>query len=307
MSEKGEKLLYAAACIFLILSVSVMVFINRGAEAGEVEITKETEKTEPIREAYFEAVDGKEGDIIIPLPTGEGDDRYHIEERMGAMELEVTLDPVEEEFFHQNKIRGNEEKISQVLCLHEREKTSLVFDLRHIYESEVTVQDGMLYLKLEDPTNHYDKIVVFGGESGMWQEEAKERLQEERIKGFTSGDIAMANQLHADFYVGFKKEPVRQNEGEETLAVNMVTICYNDDYFIPEFDSGDLAAFLYEYYSRETDWEIRLVKSSDPELSEAMIPGVRVVYSLAESTGDSPQLLAVDALIGKYEEMEEER
>lgn len=307
MSEKGEKLLYMAACIFLILSVSVMVFINRGTEAGEVEIAKEAEITEPIREAYFEAVDGKEGDIIIPLPAGGADAEYYIEERMSAMELEVTLGPVEEEFFHQNKIRGNEEKIRQVLCLHEREKTSLVFDLRHIYESEALVQDGMLYLKLEDPANHYDKIVVLGGESGTWQEEAENLFQEEKIKGFTSGDVAMANELHADFFVGFKKEPLRQNEGEETAAVNVVTICYNDDYFIPDFDSADLAAFLYECYSRETDWEIRLVKSSDPQLSEAMIPGVKVVYSLTESAGDSPQLLAVDALIGKYEEMEEER
>lgn len=298
MSEKGEKLLYVAAFIFLILSVSVMIFINRGVETGEVEIAEEAEIIEPIREAYFEAVDGREGDIIIPLPAGEGDDRYHIEERMGAMELEVTLDPVEEEFFHQNKIRGNEEKIRQVLCLHEKEKTSLVFDLRHIYESEAVIRDGMLYLKLEDPVNHYDKIVVLGGESGTWQQEAKDRLQEENIKGFPSGDITMANQLHADFFIGFEKE---------TAAVDVVTICYNDDYFIPDFDSGDLAAFLYEYYSRETDWEIRLVKSSDPQLSEAMIPGVKVVYSLTETAGDDPRLLAVNALIGKYEEMEEEQ
>lgn len=298
MSEKGEKLLYAAACIFLILSVSVMVFINRGAEAGEVETVEGTEMTEPIREAYFEAVDGREGDIIIPLPEGEADDQYHIEERMGVMELEITLGPVEEEFFHQNKIRGNEEKIRQVLCFHEREKTSLVFDLRHIYESEATVEDGMLYLKLEDPANHYDKIVVLGGESGTWQEEAKDRFQEEKIKSFTSGDIAMANQLHADFFVGFEKE---------TSVANVITICYNDEYFIPDFDSGDLAAFLYEYYSQETDWEIRLVKSSDPELKEAMIPGVKIVCSLTESTGGNPQLLAVDALIDKYEEMEEKR
>lgn len=307
MSERGEKLLYVAACIFLILSVSVMVFVNRGAEAGKVETAEGAEITEPIREAYFEAVDGREGDIIIPLPGGEADALYHIEERMGAMELEITLGPVEEEFFHQNKIRGNEEKIRQVLCLHEKEKTSLVFDLRHIYESEAVIQDGLLYLKLVDPTNHYDKIVVLGGESGTWQEEAKDRLQEEKIKGFTSGDVSMANQLHADFFVGFAKEPVRQDGGEDVSAVNVVTICYNDDYFIPDFDSSDLAAFLYEYYSQETDWEIRLVKSSDPELREAMIPGVKVVYSLTESTKDSPQLLVVDALIDKYEEMEEKR
>ncbi|MCH5281958.1 MAG: hypothetical protein J1E61_10870 [Lachnospiraceae bacterium] len=305
MSEKGEKLLYMAASVFLILSVSVMVFVNRGAEAGETD--EGTEITEPIREAYFEAVDGNEGDIIIPLPEGEAGTQYHIEEKIGAMELEVILGPVEEEFFHQNKIRGNEDKIRQVLCLHEKEKTSLVFNLRHIYESEAAIQDGMLYLKLEDPVNQYDRIVVLAGESGAWQEEAKNRLQEKKIKGFSSGDVAMANELHADFFVGFEQEPVRRGEGGEIPAVNMITICYNDDYFIPDFDSGDLAAFLYEYYSQETDWEIRLVKSSDPELLEAMIPGVKVVYNLTESTGDSPQLLAVDALIGKYEEMEEER
>lgn len=295
MSERGEKLLYMAAGIFLVLSVFVMLFMNRGA--GETAAEGE-EIREPIQEAYFEAVDGKEGDIMIPLPEGEAGTQYYIEERMGNMELEVILGPVEEEFFHQNKIKGNEDKIRQVLCLHESGKTSLVFSLRHIYESEVSVQNGVLYLKLEDPANHYDKIVVFAGESGIWKEEAENRLLEKKVKAFMSGDVAMANHLHADFFLEFKQE--------ETDS-NIVTICYNDDYFIPDFDSGDLAVLLYDHYSQETDWEIRLVKSKDPVLSGAMVPGVKVIYGLTESAMESPQLLAVDALIGKYEEMEEKR
>ncbi|MGN0133005.1 MAG: hypothetical protein ACI4AA_11235 [Lachnospiraceae bacterium] len=314
MTENGEKILIRITAVFLILAVAAMGYIRslQRAEAGSAE----ENWTLGIREECFEAISGKEADIIIPLPE-TGSEQFRVEENLKDRMLTVVLENVEEDYYQQYKIRGNEEKISQVLCRQNGGETELQFILNDIYEADIQVKENELHLKLESPSEQWDKIVVLEGDN--WNEEAVDRLEENGIKGLMSGDIKTANELRADFYLSLSIEySYADEQRRQDGSAAEIVIYYNDDYFIPDFDSRAYAEMLQRYLAEEYGAEnIRLVKSTEWDLADAMIPAVKIICQWENGTAAGEEsetglqkkdlsVSVAEAIILRYEEMDEQ-
>ncbi len=323
MTEKGEKLLILAAGLFLALAAGVVIFLYRldGSELIAEE-SGEEKVEETIGGEYFEAAAEEDADIVIPLP--EGEEQFHIEESAGGKKLTVKIDEVEEDYFARNKIRGNEEKISRIQLIKEQEATSLIFTFYHIYEADASLEGGEVHLKLTSPLADNEKIIVMDGISEEFRKEAEEVFAPREIKGIFNGDIKAANELRAECFVSMERERTAAYEagsnGDRENAPQRKTeivIYYNDDYFIPEFDSRSLAEIFQGYYNEFHDeWTVILVKSDDSDLKDAMVPAVKIVYRVpdtaSEGTGESEspdeesvESLTIDALLLRYGGTEE--
>ena len=323
MTEKGEKLLILAAGLFLALAVGVVIFLYRLDESEFIaEESGEEDMKETIGGDYFEAAAKEDADIVIPLP--EGEEQFHIEESAGGKKLTVILDEVEEDFFARNKIRGNEEKISRIQLIKEQETTSLIFTFYHIYEADASLEGGEIRLKLTSPLAGNEKIIVMDGISEEFREEIEEAFAPCEIKGIFNGDIKGANELRAECFVSMERERTAAygaggygDRGNAPQRETEIVIYYNDDYFIPEFDSRSLAEIFQGYYNEFHDeWTVILVKSDDSDLKDAMVPAVKIVYRVpyttAEGTGESEspdgksvERLTIDALLLQYGGTEE--
>lgn len=304
MTEKGEKLLILAAGLFLALSMGVVVFVYQLDESGTA-VPKDGAKAlkDTIGGEYFEAAAGEDADIVIPLP--EGREKFNMEESAGGKKLTVVLDEVEEDFFAANKIRGDEEKISRIQLIREQESASLIFTFYHVYEADAFFEEGEIRLKLTSPMASYEKIIVVDGVSETFREEAESAFETFEIKGIFDGDVADANELRAECFVSVERDNTSQDKAE-------IAIYYNDDYFIPDFDSRSLAELFRDHYNEFHDeWTVVLVKSDDPDLRGSMVPAVRIVYRMPqeiqtetpedEKNGkDSVERLTIDALVLQY-------
>jgi post-segregation antitoxin (ccd killing protein) len=99
-----------------------------------------------------------------------------------------------------------------------------------------------------------------------------------------------------------------------------IRIYYDDDYAIPLFGSRELAEVLAEAFANQYDEkQVAVIKTADWELSDAMVPAVRVVCSMAAADGEeitadvrerwqeeNAELIA-ETVIKQYQEMEENK
>lgn len=309
MTEMGEKVLVFGTVVFLVLSLATMFYARKsfGNESLEEE-SEEDSAVESIQEEYFVAIEGKEADIIIPLPDTEAEEPFRIEESLKDKTLEIFLQDAEEDYYYKHKVQGNERKISQVRYQQGNKESSLKFVLKDIYITDVQVKGEAVYLTFEDPASQWDRLVVLEGD--CWEEDVTGQLEKQNIKGLVSGDVHTANELRTDFYLFMSVEAVAEKEH--------ITIYYNDDYFIPEFDSRTLAELLEEKFAEQYgEQNVAVEKTEEWELGEAMVPAVRVVCSMSAPDEGEPReaaierfnqengMLVAEALIERYQEMEE--
>lgn len=313
MTEKGEKILAAVAAVFLIAAVCVMGYISKNANAEDfAENTGEYEEglqeSQGNEESYFVSIDGTEADIVIPLPGNGAKDTFRIEESPKDMTLEVILQDVEEQYYLEHKIQGNEEKISQVSYRQGRKESELVFVLKDIYTADVEIKGDSVVLRLRNPAEQYDRLVVMEGD--CWEKEVFDSLEKKDIKGLANGDMMTANSLRADFFVSMSVDT--------WASEDQITIYYNDDYYIPKFDSRYFAELLEEAFGkRYGSGNVRVERMDEGELSEAMVPSVLIECRMempdAGAPGEADRekinaengMLVADVLIKQYQEMEE--
>lgn len=310
MTEKGEKVLVFGTVVFLVLALATMFYVRRSFGNEGMEEAEADASVESIQEEYFVAIEGKEADIIIPLPDMEDEETFRIEESLKDKTLEIFLQNAEEDYYYKYKVQGNERKISQVRYQQGNKESSLKFTLKDVYVTDVQVKDEAVYLTFKEPASQYERLVVLEGD--CWEGAVTDRLEKQNIKGLVSGDIYTANELRTDFYLFMSVEAGAEKEH--------ISIYYNDDYFIPEFDSKSLAEILEaEFAEQYGQQNVTVERTEEWELGEAMVPAVRVVCTMCapdegepgetaiESFNQKNGMLIADALIKRYQEMEEKQ
>lgn len=331
MTEKGEKLLAVAAFLFAALFIGSMILVRNmdvNARVAEQIVSENDIEAESIREEYFETIELAEADIVIPLPEGL-EDTVEIREIPLEKRIEIVMGDEDESFFHRNKIQGNEEKISSVFFSKVQGQTSLVFMLSHFYETETEIVGNEIRMTLENPADVYDRMIVLDDTFAQWEERIDGETEPYHMKAFVSGNMEEANGIRADCFVSLQKE-IMAETGDQTEDATIedsgaeneveIVIYYNDDYFIPEFSSGDLAQVLMDYFLKAHEtWNISISRSNDSQLSQAMIPAVKVVCTMPaqavedkeEETGnqwdESIEKLTIDALLDQFQGMDEGR
>lgn len=312
MTEKGEKLLAAVAAVFLAAAVCVMGYISKNADAEDFaenmgEYGEDLQESQGSEESYFVSIDGTEADIVIPLPGNVEADTFRIEESLKDLTLEVILQDVEEQYYLEHKIQGNEEKISQVSYLQGKKESELVFVLKDIYTADVQIKGNSAFLRLYNPAEQYDRLVVLEG--SCWEEEVLDSLGKKDVKGLVNGDMMTANRLRADFFVSMSVDTWASGD--------QIIIYYNDDYYIPEFDSRHFAELLKDAFGkRYGSGNVSVERMKEGELSEAIVPSVLIECRLEMPDAGEPGktewkkinaengMLVADVLLKQYQEME---
>ena len=267
MTEKDEKLLIAVTAVFLVVSLAVMgyLMIFHKGETGNQLVATETE--ERIEAEYFVSMDSKEWDIVIPTPYQETNDLFHIEENLKERTVEIVIYGLEEDYYYEHQVQGNEEKISQVRYQQDEEETRLRFALKDIYVAEVRQMGGEICLRLENPTDQFDHIVVF---DGFTDESKFDALEKVNVKSLQNGDVMVANDVRADYFVSLLVETTTENDE--------IIIYYNDDFFIPDFDGKSLAELLGDGLTKIYGSDcVKVVKTDNHGLAEAMLPAGKIV------------------------------
>lgn len=305
MTEKGEKLLIAVTACFLVISLLVMGYImifHKGESDNRI---ADTENEERIEAEYFVSMTGKEWDIVIPTPYQESNNLFDIEENLKERTVEIIIYGLEEDYYYEHQVQGNEEKISQVRYQQDEDETRLRFALKDIYITEVRQTGGEICLRLENPVERYEHLVVFDGFTDSTKFSDLEKLN---VKGLTNGDVMTANDVRADYFISLSVET--------TLEDNQIIIYYNDDFFIPDFDSKSLAELLEQGLAQVYGSDcVKVLKTDNHGLAEAMLPAVKIVgkvnvppetdmrESLA-SFGSSIENVVINGITEKYQETE---
>ncbi len=306
MTEKGEKILIAVAACFLVVSLVVMGYImifHKGESENRV---ASTESEERIEAEYFVAMDGKEWDIVIPTPYQEANDLFRVEENLKDRTIEIVMSGLEEDYYYDHQVQGNEEKISQVRYQQDEDETRLRFVLKDIYVTETRQMGGEICLRLENPTDSYEHLLVVDG----FSDDSKfDDLEKQKVKCLLNGNVTVANDVRADYFISLSVEA--------TSEQNQITIYYNDDFFIPDFDSKSLAelleAGLAQIYGSDC---VKSVKTDNHGLAEAMLPAVKIVGKVnvppetdmrerLASFGNGIENVVITVMTEQYQETEE--
>lgn len=313
MTEKGEKILIIVTSVFLVGALCVMGYIRKHTSAEDFtestgEYAEGAQETQDSEESYFVSIDGTEADIVIPLPNNGAKDTLRVEESLKDMTLEVILQDVEEDYYLEHKVQGNREKIAQVSYRYGSKESELVFVLKDIYAADVQVKEDTILLKLGNPAEQYDRMVVLEGR--CWEKEVFDSLEKKEIKGLSEGDVMTANRLRADFFVSMSVDT--------WASEDEIIIYYNDDYYMPEFDSRHFAELLQAAFEeRYGNGSVSVERTGEGELTEAMVPAVMIECHLGMPDAGEPGktdrekinaengMIVADVLIKQYQEMEE--
>lgn len=314
MTAKEEKILTTITFLLIILCIVIFAFVYKQDSTRTLVSSEQVVSENVIREEYFEPVYGAEADIIISLPKDEKG-QFYIEESFSEKEIRIVFEDVEEDFFYQNKVKGNQEKIRQVYFVKDGTQTTLVFVLKQIYEGRMLEKDGQISFQLQNPAELYERIFVFDGISEEDREMVSDLLGDE-MTAFFGGGIEAANELRADGYVCLEKQVRHEDTGLADSAAEVV-IYYNDAYYIPQFDSRGFAQLLKGHYEElKPDWKVMITACDDELLGDARVPAVKIVYKTFQNGEDSEgvrmadeeiQAILAEALIKQFGKMEEEK
>ncbi|HAF26842.1 MAG TPA: hypothetical protein DCG85_05955 [Lachnospiraceae bacterium] len=148
---------------------------------------------------------------------------------------------------------------------------------------------------MEDMTGRlviaYDEKEVIPDPEDM--KKSKDELLQRDVFAIWNGSVDDANEVRADAFVEFKVS--NPDLSAKDSKDGHIKVEYNDDFYIPEFDSLDAAIRICNAYE-VAGYEAEAVKCEDEGLKKAVEPAVRIIFE------DNSKLLmfpAIRALAGE--------
>lgn len=253
-------LLFAANKAIVIADVSPE---QSGLSAG----TEEPSQADPDSALNLESASGVVGSFRVPLPKGVRAEHVTVENRYMDRELLLYIQGGDEGFYKENHIRGD---IAPVLSGQEEQQKDgvlLRFRMDRVLEYKSTMEGSNLTINWYEPGELYDHIVVLdpaggGEEAGNVGSSLREKdvalqvakqvqslfsLENVRLYCTRTEDVSvppearaqLARDVKADFYIRLSVSADPADAG--TYGITGI---YNDDFYIPGFDSPALADLL---------------------------------------------------------------
>lgn len=257
----------AAMGCMIYLSVNRVITISNVAQ-DSVERGAEERQPSETREQILTFVLGENDTsyLRIPLPKECKAENIVIENHYMDRELCVQIASGETDFYLENAISGNREKIRQGSYEECEDGIKLWFQLTGVFEYRTILEGSDLYISFLDPREVYDRIIVIdpscGGANAGYVADGlseknitlqiarklKEKLDKTDIKAYYTRmeDVnpseekraGLANETRADMYIRI------QLDADEDSGLYGTTTVYNESYFIPGFGSVELADIL---------------------------------------------------------------
>lgn len=209
----------------------------------------------------------KEACIRIPIEKGSRAENVVMENRYMERELWIYLKDAKSEFYEKNAIYGNLTPVQNGYCERNSDGVVLKLCMKDILEYRSTMVENSLVIAYYEPGELYEQIVVVdpmggGTEKGVSTDAATEKeitlqvarqlqkkWEHEKIKLYFTRleDVYVALQerlelveaVDADIYIGIGV--CEDTEHSERYGIHGL---YNEEYFIPEFGSIQLADVL---------------------------------------------------------------
>lgn len=278
MHDKIMKLTAIYGSIFTVLAMCFMLFFieNRTVTyASDGALTEnDSELLEKINDIDSNSIkeltitqEKNTNFLYIPVKEDIMEDEVSIVNNYLEHAVTLYIEGMEENYFENNSITGNGDKIKSIQYTYQNGVTKLVIELNDIYECEISKENSTFCLDFKYPRDLYDKIIVIdpghgGSEHGNFAYGLMEKeitldiaiklqslLAESDIKGiFTRLDdsnpeiekrVQFANDVNADMFIS-----IHAFANMEDVDMYGIQTVYNSHFFIPQFSSLELADIL---------------------------------------------------------------
>lgn len=286
----------------------------------------------------LESTSGVAGSFRVPLPKGVRAENVTVENRYMDRELLLYIQGGDEKFYEENLISGDIALGQPVYGISRQEDgVVLKFRMSRVLEYVSTMEGNALTINWYEPSELYEYIVVLdpaggGEEIGTVGSSLREKdvtlqvarqiqsrlsLQNVRLYCTRTEDVSvspearaqLAEEVRADLYIRLSV-----SAAPEDAEAYGITGIYNDDFYIPDFNSPTLADLLTREITiaasnRATGLEIadgesvlRLVNAPAAEVSLGFLSNPREEYLLGQS--DYQERLATGVLSALAEAVE---
>lgn len=199
----------------------------------------------------------KEACIRIPIEKGSRAENVVMENRYMERELWIYLKDTKSEFYEKNAIYGNLTPVLNGYCERNSDGVVLKLCMKDILEYRSTMVENSLVIAYYEPGELYEQIVVVDPMGGGTEKEItlqvarqlQKKWEHEKIKlYFTRLEdvyvplqerLELVEAVDADIYIGIGV--CEDTEHSERYGIHGF---YNEEYFIPEFGSIQLADVL---------------------------------------------------------------
>lgn len=270
--KQSERLTFAAWMLLFVVSMAGMLFLAANKTIVIVEASQEQDAiplntAPPDKEVcdsklLLDKTYGVQGSFNIPLPKGIRAENVIMENRYMDRELRLFVQGAEEAFYTENAISGDISPILSGQSEVQEDGILLKFSMERVYEYRSTLNGSILTIEWYRPEELFDFVVVLdpaGSEESDTAQDAELTLQIARRvqrkfalpdvrlyctrteNGNVTADerVSLTEEVGADLFIRLSV-----SRSENDTEIYGVTGIYEDEFFIPDFGSPELADLL---------------------------------------------------------------
>ncbi|MCR5527479.1 MAG: N-acetylmuramoyl-L-alanine amidase [Lachnospiraceae bacterium] len=147
----------AAACYFLITGDATV--IGKTREQGIFMEKMEQEKYDEAG-ALLEREEDMRGYLTVPIPDEADESNISIENNVNDKTVSIIVKNVSQDFYHKNIFSGDMTNINSIKYGYMDDSAIIMLSSDEVVEAETRFYHGHLYVRLVDPHEAHDKIVV---------------------------------------------------------------------------------------------------------------------------------------------------
>lgn len=296
---------------FVVLSITLMLVFKQNeayfdthgrigvlAESEQQAVNEENSKRFYIkRNLPVTLVDSPQGKLVVPLVLSLPKEQIVIREEFTQNKVVITLKDVNEHLQEGTEIISDSLIMDAVGIYKQKDDVVIEVFCKDIYAYQLTQEDGAMHIQFLPLEDVYEKKAVlyipYADRKRLMSEEWKKELETMadnlNMKIFVSAFmqeeyheeevIAFANNIRADVVLG-----VELNQDATDMS-SMVTVC-NAKYFIPEFNSVNVALIMEKIFSSEVgiiSKGIREYEDTELLIRQAKIPATKVIFTLPQA------------------------
>lgn len=266
--KQSERLTFAAWMLLFAVSMAGMLFLAANktiviAEASQEQDAIPLNTAPPDKEVrdsklLLDKTYGVQGSFNIPLPKGIRAEHVIMENRYMDRELRLFVQGAEEAFYTENAISGDISPILSGQSEVQEDGILLKFSMERVYEYRSTLNGSTLTIEWYRPEELFDFVVVLDPAGGEGQDaeltlqiarrvQRKFALPDVRLyctrteNGSVTADkrVSLTEEVGADLFIRLSV-----SRSENDTEIYGVTGIYEDEFFIPDFGSPELADLL---------------------------------------------------------------
>lgn len=270
--KQSERLTFAAWMLLFVVSMAGMLFLAANktiviAEASQEQDAIPLNTAPPDKEVrdsrlLLDKIYGVQGSFNIPLPKGIRAEHVIMENRYMDRELRLFVQGAKEAFYTENAISGDISPVLSGQSEVQEDGILLKFSMERVYEYRSTLNGSTLTIEWYRPEELFDFVVVLdpaGSEGQDTTQDAELTLQIARRvqrkfalpdvrlyctrteNGNVTADerVSLTEEVGADLFIRLSV-----SRSENDTEIYGVTGIYEDEFFIPDFGSPELADLL---------------------------------------------------------------